>query len=397
MYLWAYWKLGGELGYGTTQRCRQSHDPLPSSARWLYNSVSVNLTSHELCNSKNVESKCTSAEIDPAFTCNSIAVPTTLLTLPTWAGHGMAHQQSQSSNASGGPHAVSLKVLRLSRPSCGTQTPLPRTHFGNGLDISENASLAYPSADQQSTFALTPLLTLPASFGAAYVGETFACTLCANDEVRESGNRSVSGVRIVAELQTPSNPAGIELELGLADDVEDESGTMQRTLKHELEEEGPHVLAVTVSYTETSRSSEGGASGGRARSFRKLYQFVSQQLIAVRSKITETKRRGVEAGTQWVLEAQLENVGDAAAVLERIWLQERVGIRCKAVDGKTETVALVLKPQDVEQIMYVLDELEVGEETEAGRVPLAQMNIDWRSAMGERGHLTTGWLASRGR
>ena len=47
--------------------------------------------------------------------------------------------------------------------------------------------------------------------------------------------------------------------------------------------------------------------------------------------------------------------------------------------------------------MYLLDETESGEEYGTGRVPLAQMNIDWRSAMGERGSLTTGWLASRGR
>ncbi|KAK5134266.1 hypothetical protein LTR08_006810 [Meristemomyces frigidus] len=314
----------------------------------------------------------------------------------------MAHHRSQSSTAApGGSHAVSLKVLRLSRPSLATQTPLPRTNFGNNLDILPGASLAYPSADDQSSFPLTALLTLPAAFGAAYVGETFACTLCANNEVQESENRSVSGIRIAAELQTPGNPAGTELELKSAEDSEDDSGdippgtTLQRTLRHELKEEGAHVLAVTVTYTETLRSSEGGASGGRARSFRKLYQFVSQQLIAVRSKVTERKRRK-EAGRQWILEAQLENVGEASAVLERIWLQERDGISSRAVNGEVGKAAIVLKPQDVEQVMYVLEEKEVGEESGAGRVPLAQMNIDWRSAMGERGSLTTGWLASRG-
>lgn len=323
------------------------------------------------------------------------------------------HTRAQPSTSGGAPHAISLKVLRLSRPSLATQTPLPATSFGNGLDISPSASLAYPGADDNSTFPLTPLLTLPAAFGAAYVGETFTCTLCANCEVAGDGDgRSVSGVRIHAELQTPAEQQGISLELKRADGEGHEGGlqegemqpgqTLQYTLTHDLKEEGPHVLAVTVSYTETLRSSDGGggASGGRARTFRKLYQFVAQPLIAVRSKVTELKRRskpGSGEGRQWVLEAQLENVGETAVVLERLWLTERDGAVGKGVNGDEEgSEHAVLKPQDVEQVMFSLRE-EMAEDVGQGRVPLAQVNINWRSAMGEKGSLTTGWLASRPR
>ncbi|KAK1065584.1 hypothetical protein LTR74_007782 [Friedmanniomyces endolithicus] len=310
------------------------------------------------------------------------------------------------SSAGGPPHAITLKVLRLSRPSLTPQTPLPPSHFGNGLDLPPQASLAYPAADANSSFPLTPLLTLPSAFGAAYVGETFTCTLCANNGVGEGELRIVSAVRIVAELQTPGREEGVVLELrGVEEEEEDEGdiapgGTLQRTVQYELKEEGEHVLAVTVSYTETLLSSEGGgASGGRARSFRKLYQFVAQQLIAVRSKVTERKRMGREEGQgrQYILEAQLENVGEGSAVLARVWLGEREGVTSRAVayggDGRE---AVVLKPRDVEQVMFVLEE-KVGSGGVGGRVPLAQLNIDWRGAMGERGSLTTGWLASKGR
>ncbi|MBH1945675.1 DUF974 domain-containing protein, partial [Erythrobacter sp. YJ-T3-07] len=34
---------------------------------------------------------------------------------------------------------------------------------------------------------MTPILNLPPSFGSAYVGETFSCTLCANCEVPPEG------------------------------------------------------------------------------------------------------------------------------------------------------------------------------------------------------------------
>ena len=228
------------------------------------------------------------------------------------------------------------------------------------------------------------------------------CTLCANNEVKPSDNRSVSGVRIAVELQTPGNQSGLPLELTSAED-EGESvdvqpgGTLQRTLKLELKEEGQHVLAVTVTYTETLLGSGGGASGGRARTFRKLYQFVAQQLIAVRSKVTERRRRGKDEARQFILEAQVENVGETSVVLERLWLNERESVLGTALNGGDDREAIVLKPQDVEQLMFLIREKERSPEDAAGRVPLAQLNIDWRSAMGERGSLTTGWLASRAR
>lgn len=312
----------------------------------------------------------------------------------------MAHQRAISTGTSS--HPVSLKVLRLSKPTLATQRPLPQNNFGNGLDIPPKASVAHLPASEDSSFPLTPLLTLPSAFGAAYVGETFMCTLCANNEVKENDSRAVSGIRISAELQTPSNEKGVALDLTSADGKEGSTdvelgGTLQRTLKHELKEEGQHVLAVTVTYTETLLGSGGGASGGRARTFRKLYQFVAQQLIAVRSKVTERRRRGKGEGRQWILEAQVENVGETFVSLERLWLGEREGVSGKDLNGGGDQETVVLKPQDVEQVMFLLTAEHGYLDAATGRVPLTQLNIDWRSAMGERGSLTTGWLASKPR
>lgn len=313
----------------------------------------------------------------------------------------MAHHRALSSTSiSSTTHPLSLKVLRLSRPSLATQTPLPPTAFGGqNLDIPPTASLI---PDTESHFPLTPLLTLPPAFGAAYVGETFACTLCANNEVRDGEGRSISGVRIVAELQTPGDEKGVELELESGAEEMDfgPGATIQRTLRKDLKEEGQYVLAVTVTYTETFlMGSEGTAGGGRVRSFRKLYQFVAQRLIAVRSKVTERKRRGKDEGRLWVLEAQLENVGDTSVVLEKLALSARGGITGSQIGGRgvggDMKAAVVLKPHDVEQVMFLLkEEGEVAiDDTE--RVSLAQLAVHWRSAMGERGSLSTGWLASR--
>lgn len=173
---------------------------------------------------------------------------------------------------------------------------------------------------------------MPEAFGNAYVGQTFSCTLCANNEVpgaplTAAERKAVLGVKMSAEMQTPSNPRGLPLPLLAAPDAayDEEAGgelrpghSVQRILRYELNEEGAHVLAVTVTYTETLMKTDGQASAGRVRTFRKLYQFVSQQLLNVRTKAGDFSlvRGGREARERYVLEAQLENVGLVGVSLE---------------------------------------------------------------------------------
>jgi hypothetical protein len=170
-------------------------------------------------------------------------------------------------------------------------------------------------------FIVSPVLNLPEAFGSAYVGETFSCTLCGNNELEASDHaRAISGVRIVAEMQTPSIPGGVPLELSSAEEGDDgevspgPGESLQKILRFELKEEGPHVLAATVTYTETALAGEGNAASGRVRTFRKLYQFIAQQLLSVRTKTGDLPARGRLA--KYALEAQLENMGESAVSLE---------------------------------------------------------------------------------
>lgn len=202
----------------------------------------------------------------------------------------------------------------MSRPSLATQYALPNSAE---LGISPKASLAYPSENTDDKFLLSPVLNLPEAFGSAYVGETFSCTLCANNELDASDKtRMISGVRIQGDMQTPSAPTGSPLDLA----GEEESSSpgpgesLQKILRFELKEEGNHVLAVTVTYTETALAGEGKAASGRVRSFRKLYQFVAQQLLSVRTKAGELSGR--DGMSRYLLEAQLENMGESAVSLE---------------------------------------------------------------------------------
>ncbi|KAJ4365244.1 hypothetical protein N0V83_008863 [Neocucurbitaria cava] len=305
-------------------------------------------------------------------------------------------------------HSVSLKVLRLSRPSLATQYPLPNP---TNLGISPKASLAYPSQDAtDDKFILSPVLNLPEAFGSAYVGETFSCTLCANNELNPTDTtKAISGVRIQGDMQTPSNPTGSPLDLAGSDEggstYSPEPGeSLQRILRFELKEEGNHVLAVTATYTETSLG-EGKAASGRVRTFRKLYQFVAQQLLSVRTKAGEMSQK--DGSSKYLLEAQLENMGEAAVCLEAVNVNPKPPLKSTSLNwdmhplGSAQHNNPILSPRDVIQVAFLLDEqpdLEEGlDASTAGdnKRVLGQLAIQWRSALGDRGSLSTGWLMAR--
>lgn len=314
-----------------------------------------------------------------------------------------------------------LFECRLSRPSLAQQHPLSRE---NDTKIPHLASLAYPlEADSTDPeFVLSSNLGLPPSFGSAHVGETFSCALCANNELLPGKTfKAVSGTRILAEMQTPSQSVPLELHTADAKDA-DETGpgrALQRIIRFDLKEEGNHVLAVNVTYTETT-SGDGQATSGRVRSFRKLYQFLAQPCLSVRTKATELAAVEIPDKThgpygratlvRYALEAQLENVSDAAIVLEETKFQAKAPFKSTSLnweaDKDNETVMEnpILNPRDVTQVAFLIEQEQgVSEGLEElknsmrrdGRAVLGQLAIQWRTSMGERGSLSTGNLLTR--
>ncbi|PMB73305.1 Trafficking protein particle complex subunit 13 [Beauveria bassiana] len=187
----------------------------------------------------------------------------------------MSHQRYLSHDPIKEPHSVSVKVLRLSCPSLVPQYPIeppfkPSTTTTAAAAAAAAASplpasLAYhPSSTNPSPFLLSPILNLPVSFGSAYVGETFSCTLCANNDLDDSSNtattkRQIRDVRVEAEMKTPGQAKAQSLELGPAPSSQESAagaaaaaatdlapgGTLQKIVSFDLKEEGNHVLAVT--------------------------------------------------------------------------------------------------------------------------------------------------------
>ncbi|KAK8086903.1 hypothetical protein PG994_001877 [Apiospora phragmitis] len=373
----------------------------------------------------------------------------------------MSHQRYPSMDPVKEPHSVSLKVLRYSFiESLSRQDDFPAieavpgaaTHSSRTLGTTVNhklcsrrpgsrvARLPVTAGTNPDPFLLTPILNLPPSFGSAYVGETFSCTLCANQDIPpeppapaqppakvQSQKKSIRDVKIEAEMKTPGSasvqklllgphgedgtPAATQ-ETGVADaagagGVDLEPGqTLQKIVNFGLKEEGNHVLAVTVSYYEATETS------GRTRTFRKLYQFVCKGSLIVRTKVgpppynTATTRKGFKQAEdenkpkkrRWIMEAQLENCSEDAMQLERVVLNLETGLRYRDANWiVSESTRPVLHPGEVEQVCFVVEEDGKGTvlEDSEGRVVFGVLGIGWRTEMGNRGFLSTGKLGAR--
>ncbi|KAI0517231.1 hypothetical protein F5B22DRAFT_635872 [Xylaria bambusicola] len=347
----------------------------------------------------------------------------------------MSHQRYPSVDPKE-PHSVSLKVLRLSRPSLVVQqtlsTPLS-SPSGDAPPISASLAYAANSSTNPEPFLLTPILNLPPSFGTAYVGETFSCTLCANHDIPpnpteiEPGIPTTSGsnplqqvkkkfirdVRIEAEMKTPSvtTPQRIVLQPtdSSATDKEGDnerqgSGTdlesgqsLQKIVNYDLHEEGNHVLVVTVSYYEATETS------GRVRTFRKLYQFICKGSLIVRTKVGPLPPPLVSSGSErlgrrWVMEAQLENCSEDLMQLQSVRLQLEPGLRYQDCNWEVSGGGKpVLHPGEVEQCCFVVEEEQRDAVTEDRdkRIIFGVLDIGWRNEMGSKGFLSTGKLGTR--
>lgn len=309
---------------------------------------------------------------------------------------------------------IILTDLRLSRPSLSLQHPLPTPSI-----VSESPSIAssyaYPriaSDKQEDSFILAPVLTLPQTFGSAYVGETFSCTLCANNELPLGGvagvQKQINNVRIEAEMKIPSSSAPVPLTLGPTPSNSDEKAetqnsqtvnagvtlkdgeSLQRIISFELREEGSHVLAVTVSYSETTSTS------GRVRTFRKLYQFVSKGCMIVRTKSGLLPTGSKDGRKRWALEAQLENAGDEGITLEDVSMNTEDNFKALGLNGSFSDGSLVLMPGDVQQVCFLVENAGGGEKDALdGRVIFGTLHIEWRGQMGNKGYIDTGKLGAR--
>jgi len=122
------------------------------------------------------------------------------------------------------------------------------------------------------------MLTLPSSFGAIQLGETFSSCLAVNNEA----GVDISGVQITIEIQTASTKVLLaEISAG-SDGVLKGGDTLEAIVHHEIKELGQHVLACTVQYrlppgAPRPARVEGNEKDPSMQLFRKFYKFAVSQ------------------------------------------------------------------------------------------------------------------------
>lgn len=202
----------------------------------------------------------------------------------------------------------------------------------------------------------------------------------------------------------PETENADEAEGGKERGVDLEPGqSLQKVVNFDLKEEGSHVLAVTVTYSETT------ATSGRIRTFRKLYQFVCKGCMVVRTKTGALPPSSAGKGRRWALEAQLENCGEETITLDMVVLETKEGFKSQGINwevvGEGEQMERpVLMPGegragDVQQVCFlveeIIDEEGNGPEPVDGRLIFGILSLGWRGPMGNRGFLSTGALGAR--
>lgn len=259
------------------------------------------------------------------------------------------------------------------------------------------------------------------------MGEGFDCILGVNNELPDPSARRVTSVKLAVEMQTPSHTMGLDLSPTNEDAARNglaRGRSIQAICHFDLREEGNHTLAVSVSYNESFQAvggvggDTGGvgraevASGGRVRSFRKLYNFSVDPCLSVRTKASELaapldeesddKRSTLD---RYALEVQLENLADGVITVEKLVFDGKLPFVSRSLNWDAEHVAIpTLAPREIGQVLFRIDELPPDEAqgthkevTKDGRNVLGTLTIHWRSAFGYLGILSTGWLTSRRR
>lgn len=148
-------------------------------------------------------------------------------------------------------HLLSLKVMRVSRPSLASSWQ-PFYSSSPSFSAHSTASIlslqgkiplpGHPKTLRDLTQA-SEFLTLPPSFGAIQLGETFSSCICVNNET----NIDIEGVSVRIEIQT-ANSKILVAELGGPGFKLTVGDSLEYVANHEVKELGHHVLACVVSY-----------------------------------------------------------------------------------------------------------------------------------------------------
>ncbi|KDQ60595.1 hypothetical protein JAAARDRAFT_554549 [Jaapia argillacea MUCL 33604] len=315
----------------------------------------------------------------------------------------------------GTSHPLSLKVMRVSRPALSSawepfysSSPSFSAHStGSILSLQSKDPLpGHPKTLRDLTHA-TDLLTLPSSFGAIQLGETFSSCLCVNNEAA----LEIGVITLKVEMQTVTTKlvigeyGGLDCRLAPGD-------TLETVVNHEIKELGQHVLACTVSYRVSAEISPVEDVGEAVfQSFRKFYKFAVTNPLSVKTKVHTPRSPSALLSAiereRIFLEVHIQNMTQEALSFERIRFECTDGWHANDVadeDRATEDMIFsgsmaLMQPQDTRQYIYILTPSSLPSfpitHPPGSIIPLGRLDISWRSSFGEPGRLLTSMLSRR--
>ncbi|CAH1953793.1 unnamed protein product [Acanthoscelides obtectus] len=277
-------------------------------------------------------------------------------------------------------HLLSLKVMRLTRPSLASVIPvtcdskdLPGNLFNNSLQQDPI------SVEGTETLSIGQFLLLPQTPVNIYLGEIFSSYICVYSESKQP----VTNVSVKVDLQTSSQRLPLSANPPTPTLGTDE--TVNIVIHHEVKEIGTHILICEVTYqTATSQ----------VMSFRKFFKIMVLKPLDVKTKFYNAENDDV------YLEAQVQNITVGPICLEKVALDASQLFNVtslnttkngKSIFGKTT----ILQPQAVCQFLYCLvpnEKLSSDLKLLSGATNIGKLDIVWRSNLGEKGRLQTSQL-----
>lgn len=287
-------------------------------------------------------------------------------------------------------HLLSLKVLRLSKPS-----------FNQKSDYIYDGDL-----DTIQTVGLTDFLQLPPAFGNIYLGETFTSYLCVNND----SLTAVQDVAFKAELQTASQRFTLADTIGSSPSnstefLNEKSIQIEQVsllprqssefiLHHEIKELGIHILVCSVHYTPSSSVKQ---DSGR-KFFRKFFKFQVLNPLAVKTKVNTLEEGRV------LLELQIQNLSSIPLCLDQMKLEQNELFLVQDLnrspslnqnDPPSVFASKIIQPQDTRQYLYLLEPKDLLDISSRTSPNLGRLNIRWATTMGQTGHLQTAQLVRK--
>ncbi|CAJ0955974.1 unnamed protein product, partial [Mesorhabditis belari] len=265
----------------------------------------------------------------------------------------------------GPSQTITLKVMRLARPKFAPFTSLcvdPEDDVGRIIQ----QTVQRKTIDEGSQWPIGDFILAPQQFENIYLGETFTFYVsCINE-----GNDQVDEVTVKVDLQTNSQKQPLPCKL---DGLKLVAGESQgQVVSHEVKELGQHILVCSVTYK---------TSSGSSQYFRKFFKFPVTKPIDVRTKFYNAESNDV------FLEAQIENTSGGMMMLERVVLEPSDFYDSQAITPSPSAVQL--RPKDVRQFLFCLTPKNHGISSPKEVTNIGKLDMQWRTAMGERGRLQT--------